>query len=232
LADYAQHVNFSTLDNIKTTSRYDSDISKWVNDSALWHLNDAGILVATGYDNPLPTTLSGSNVGYKYGFVAGYSTGFIGGDTADWYALRNAVDVDATDVLNTLANMLTYFHTDGSVFNTTPVWVKIPIMASDFRNFIATIVNYLGVNMTVDAYAVPIKGQTWTGVQTNIAALISHQIVAAQVLADGDALAFGPGGVTLSAPSQWPIGWLVIKMTPASLPASNKNWRLAVMRSY
>lgn len=61
MAEYPQSLNKDTVNNLFTSSRYDSDISKWVNDTALWHQNDSGVLVPTGSANPLPTQLSGSN---------------------------------------------------------------------------------------------------------------------------------------------------------------------------
>lgn len=60
MAEYPHSLNKDTVNNLFTSSRYDSDISKWVNDTALWHQNDSGVLVPTGSANPLPTQLSGS----------------------------------------------------------------------------------------------------------------------------------------------------------------------------
>lgn len=65
MADYAQSLNKDTVNNLFTSARWDSDNSKWMNDSALWHLNAAGILVPTGVVNPLPVSVSGSIAGTK-----------------------------------------------------------------------------------------------------------------------------------------------------------------------
>ena len=65
MADYNQSLNKDAVNNLFTSARWDSDISRWINDTALWHKNEAGILVATGKENPLPTQLSGSIVSTK-----------------------------------------------------------------------------------------------------------------------------------------------------------------------
>lgn len=59
MADYNQSLNKDAVNNLFTSARWDANISKWINDTALWHKNEAGILVATGKENPLPTQLSG-----------------------------------------------------------------------------------------------------------------------------------------------------------------------------
>ncbi len=62
MADFNQSLNKDTVNNLFTSARWDSDISKWINDSALWHTNAAGISVPTGEENPLPSKLWGSKM--------------------------------------------------------------------------------------------------------------------------------------------------------------------------
>jgi hypothetical protein len=62
LSDYPNSLNKDTVNSLFTSARYDSDNSKWMHDSALWHKNVAGILVPSGYDNPLPVSVNGSNL--------------------------------------------------------------------------------------------------------------------------------------------------------------------------
>ena len=61
MTDFAQALN-RDLNFVKTSARYDTDISKWVNDSALWVVGSGGILVPVGETNPMPVQQTGSNM--------------------------------------------------------------------------------------------------------------------------------------------------------------------------
>ncbi len=175
--------------------------------------------------------LTPAAVGFTYGFVNGTSTGLSDGDCSDWYAIRNSSDNDPSDVLNTAASILTYFDTDAVAFDATPVWIKIPIWdaAVGWSTFAVTVRNRMGVSMRLDVYAVPEKGLVNVNAPI-VNSIAYHSIVAALDVPEASSTTFGPAGTSLSAVSMWPVGWLVIKMTPASDPPGSGYWTLAVTR--
>lgn len=168
---------------------------------------------------------------FTYGFVNGTSTGLSDGDCSDWYAIRNASDNDATDILNSAANILKYFDSDEAAFDATPIWVKIPVWdaAVGWSTFAVTVRNKLAVSMRLDVYAAPERGLV-NIIAPIVNAIAYHSIVTALDVPDSTSVTFGPAGTALTAASMWPVGWLVIKMTPASDPGAGAYWTLAVTR--
>lgn len=180
----------------------------------------------------LGVNASSIGVGYAWGYVNGYSTGLIDGDTADWYAVRAATDDDPTDILNTAGNVLKYFDSDEGAFDATPIWVKVPIWAATlgWSTWWAHIYNGLGVSLRIDAYGVFEKG-TLTGGTKPISQAVSYFPIATAIdIPTGSGAVLGPGGTSFTTPSMWPVGWLVLKATPASDPAAAKHWALTLAR--
>lgn len=172
-------------------------------------------------------------MGYTWGTVGGSASGHMDGYTSDWFAVRNVKDINAIDALDNLENILKYTDSDDLAFDATPIWVKMPIMQSGYNSFFVNVTNSLQSDITVDAYAVPLKGLAYPGdVNTCFVAdkVLNHQIITAQIVNNGNQLKFGLGGLTITNVSQWPIGWLVIKVTPSIDPPTNSAWFLAVSR--
>lgn len=176
--------------------------------------------------------LAVNSVGYTWGYVSGYSTGYIDGDTTDWWAVRASTDDDPSDVLSSAANVLKYFDSDEAAFDTTPIWVKVPIWgaAAGWATWWANIYNNLGVSLRIDVYGVFEKG-TLTGSTKPISQGTSYCSIATAIdIPHASGAVIGPGGTSFTTPSMWPVGWLAIKATPASDPAAGKNWALTLAR--
>lgn len=158
------------------------------------------------------------------------------GETEDWSAARNANDVISTNHLNVNATIEPYFRGDDAAFDTTPVWVRVPMLGEysgvnqPWRDFALHIVNELGVAVDVVVYAT--SDNSTLSLDTVLYRIVDemdyHQIASA-TLADGDTMDCGSGGATLTNNSNWPIGYLVVKMTPQADPAAGW-WSMTVRR--
>jgi hypothetical protein len=190
-------------------------------------------------EDTLPAVLTHQR--YTYGAVHGI-TGDItvwAGQTDDWYGIRSANDGDPTDVLNTLANVGKYFNGADALFDTTPIWIYIPIndvigalpnLYGGYRTFSAFVKNMLTIDLAVTLYAVPDKARLAFGVPKKpIGDNFDFWQIATATIVSGTTAVFGPNGTTLNAGYDMPIGWLVIKAVPASDPGGG-YWALAVRR--
>ncbi len=167
---------------------------------------------------------------YEYGVI--YEANKSGGYTEDWLAVRNANDVQATDVLSAGTPLVIspYFNGADAAFDASVFWVKIPILNSGYKNFAVHIKNALDQNLAIIAYGVssnvPYGVTPSYPVMSNVDCFtVWSGTVNAAASAD-----FGNGGATQTVVCDWPVGWLVLKVTPAGDPTSG-NWALSVRRS-
>ena len=56
---YSQELN-KALEGFRTSARYDENVGGWIQDSAMWVKNAAGIYVPVSDTNPMPSKLTGS----------------------------------------------------------------------------------------------------------------------------------------------------------------------------
>lgn len=173
--------------------------------------------------------------GFTVGIVKGATELGCDGETADWYAVRHASnDLEATDTLDGTANVAKYFYAANAAFNGDPIYVKIPVMVSGWREWMFNFINNLGVSVTVDVYAVGSNAPYSFGSATAYpiaSAVDAQQIITSDIVANGGSSQVGMGGKTQTDACTWPVGWLVIKLTPASDPGGVGGMTLMVRRS-
>ena len=173
-------------------------------------------------------------VSLTYGVVDGANgTGNIDGVTTGWYAVRT-VEGPATDELTSTANAGKYFDADNAAFDADPVYVYVPLNASGYTKWFATIYNGLGVDLVVTLYAVA-KNALWTNVTAigngkSVGDSILYYQIATATLTTGSTGIYGSGGAFPNV-CDWPVGFLLIKADPASDPGAGTYWRLGVMRN-
>ena len=225
----------------------DADYTPLISDaSGRLHANVGDLVGITGKGqaamaNSLSVAIASDNVvtikeqvSLTYGVVDGANgTGNVDGVTTSWYAVRGTEGV-ATDELTTTANAGKYFDADNVAFDDNPIWIYIPMNASGYTTFFATITNSLGINLVVTLYAVA-KNALWTNITAigngkSVSDAILYYQIATETLATGSTGIYGPGGAFPNE-CNWPIGFLLIKADPASDPGAGTSWRLGVMRN-
>jgi hypothetical protein len=166
---------------------------------------------------------------YTYGVI--YEGSKASGDTDDWYAVRNANDVEATDQLVLAATIADYFNGADAQFDNAVFWVKIPVQAAGYREFMAHIRNNLDQNLAIVAYACSANAPYGATPSYAVSSGVDFaQIYSGTINSGGNMADFGNGGSTANNICNWPVGWLVLKITPAGDPTSG-NWVLAVQRA-
>lgn len=176
---------------------------------------------------------------FTYGYAYGGGAGTIV-STSDWYVTRNA-SVDGfswpMDTVLASGNVLEFFDSDHGSFNEDPIWLLIPLAASNYTKANITIYNSLGVSMAVSAYLIPgnVALASVSPIANHAFSIIGDTDYPYTV-ADATRLHIGIGCTgddeSLNYIStDWIGGAVLLKCDPASDPGAGEVWQISVQRS-
>lgn len=187
-----------------------------------------------GTAKPVSTDNSGNvntrHAGKKWAYGIVTPTA-IKGDTSTWKAARGAAWPAVMTDLTSLASAVPYVDGANAAFNTDPIWYQIPIGADGYENFWCNIVNSLGVGNSVIVSAWGVMATRYE-MSADITGMLGVPLITSLTLAHGanTPLRFGNGGQNANDVCQWPIGYLILKITPQTDVSAGGLW-IGVSRS-
>ncbi|WP_303984666.1 hypothetical protein [Niallia circulans] len=173
----------------------------------------------TEITNPILNVSASSQ--YTYGWVAGANnvTSFKGNLTDFIFAkgenegsLGRGVVLNPSNPASAVPYLGYLAFTSGQ-----PTWIGIPIASKGFRTFHASLQSSMNQDFDISAYLLPEISGDFNG--GNIAnRLLIQTLFTSEILSNGATLNFGPGGIDKQLYSPLPLGYLVIKVSPTTIP--------------
>ena len=170
---------------------------------------------------------------YTWGWVNGTGTGAtnLRGETTDWRMAKGANEktLALTETgVNLSSAQIGYDHLNYTSFEGgIDTWVGIPLAASGYRSFRVNMQGNLDVDCNISAYLHPEIDGLLNG--QNIAMGLLSQTILNNEIFSGSSFQFGNKGFDPLDYNTWPSGFLVVRISPATIPTSG-SIRLGIER--